>query len=174
MLSKFCFSHPEAADQDFQNFFFRADTEDYAYLLRLNPNREEYCMYCYCFRRDWLDQHLQESRRGIRFINVLLFDGLQNIVDKYAVSSEFIRMLMEMSDSGKHLVIAADKPPKEIAAFNVETHGRLMSGLLIGLEDPDFETKGQFFELKLRRCSLRLLTRFCLLLPLRFLQMSGF
>lgn len=76
-----------------------------------------------------------------REVDVLLFDGLQNIVDKYAVSSEFIRMLMEMSDSGNHVVIAADKPPKEIAAFNEETHGRLMSGLLIGLEDPDFETK---------------------------------
>ena len=68
-LSKFCFSHPEAADQDLQAFFFRADTEDHAYLLRLNPNRGEYCMYCYCYRRDWLDQHLQEARRGIRFIN---------------------------------------------------------------------------------------------------------
>ena len=58
-LSKFCFSHPEAADQDLQGFFFRADTEDYSYLLRLNPNCREYCMYCYCYRRDWLDQHLQ-------------------------------------------------------------------------------------------------------------------
>ena len=68
-LSKFCFSHPEAAGQDLQAFFFRADTENYSYLLRLNPNRGEYCMYCYCYRRDWLDHHLQEARRGIRFID---------------------------------------------------------------------------------------------------------
>ena len=38
-------------------------------MLRLNPNRGEYCMYCYCYRRDWLDRHLNESRRGIRVID---------------------------------------------------------------------------------------------------------
>lgn len=68
-LSKYCFSHPEAADEDFRNFFFRADTEDHAYMLRLNPNRGEYCMYCYCYRRDWLDRHLKEAEKGIRFID---------------------------------------------------------------------------------------------------------
>ena len=47
----------------------RADTADYAYMLRLNPNRGEYSLYCYCYRRDWLEHHLQESRKGIRFVD---------------------------------------------------------------------------------------------------------
>ena len=68
-LSKFCFSHPEAADQDFRDFFFRADTAEYAYMFRLNPNRGEYNCYCYIFKRTWLDQHLSESKRGIKFMD---------------------------------------------------------------------------------------------------------
>ncbi len=41
----------------------------YAYLLRLNPDRGEYNLYCYCYRRDWLDQHLKDAEKGIRFID---------------------------------------------------------------------------------------------------------
>lgn len=68
-LSKYCFSHPEATDSDFRDFFFRADTAERAYLLRLNPNRGEYNMYCYPYEKDWLERHLKEAQRGIRFID---------------------------------------------------------------------------------------------------------
>ena len=47
----------------------RVDSEKYAYLLRLNPDRGEYNLYCYCYRRDWLDQHLKDAEKGIRFID---------------------------------------------------------------------------------------------------------
>ena len=68
-LSKFCFSHPEAASEDFRDFFFRADTTEHSDMFRLNPNRGEYGIYCYPYKRDWLDHHLQESRKGIRFVD---------------------------------------------------------------------------------------------------------
>ena len=68
-LSAYCFAHPEAASEDFRDFFFRADTADYAYMLRLNPNRGEYNCYCYIYKRSWLDQHLSESKRGIKFMD---------------------------------------------------------------------------------------------------------
>ena len=38
-------------------------------MLRLNPNRGEYNLYCYCYQKKWLDRHLQQAERGIRFIN---------------------------------------------------------------------------------------------------------
>ncbi len=68
-LSKYCFSHPEASNQDFRDFFFRADTAEHAYMFRLNPNRGEYNCYCYIYKRSWLDQHLSESKRGIKFMD---------------------------------------------------------------------------------------------------------
>jgi hypothetical protein len=37
--------------------------------MRLNPNKGEYNLYCYCYRRDWLDDHIRQARRGIRFVN---------------------------------------------------------------------------------------------------------
>ena len=69
VLSKYCFSHPEAAGHDFREFFFRADTEEYTYMFRLNPSPNEYVMYCYCYRKEWLDLHMKEAEKGIRFID---------------------------------------------------------------------------------------------------------
>ena len=69
VLSAYCFAHPEASSQDFRDFFFRADTAEYAYMFRLNPNRGEYNCYCYIYKRSWLDQHLSESKRGIKFMD---------------------------------------------------------------------------------------------------------
>lgn len=47
---------------------FRVDTEKHAFLIRCNPTRGDYNFYCYCFVREWLDQHIEKASRGIRFI----------------------------------------------------------------------------------------------------------
>ena len=50
-LQKHCSAHPESifADENAREYGFRADTETYSYMLRLNPNRGEYNLYCYCY-----------------------------------------------------------------------------------------------------------------------------
>ena len=68
-LAAYCRQCPESAmDTDGHAYGFRADTEQYSYMLRLNPNKGEYNLYCYCYRRDWLDAHMERAERGIRFI----------------------------------------------------------------------------------------------------------
>ena len=67
-LSKFCFSTPESAFGNGREYGVRVDTEKYAYLMRLNPYKGEYNLYCYCYVRDWLDRHLEKARCGIRFV----------------------------------------------------------------------------------------------------------
>ena len=47
---------------------FRADTDTYSYLFRMQANPGDYNLYCYCYKRDWLDSHMQEAEKGIRFI----------------------------------------------------------------------------------------------------------
>ena len=69
MLSKYCYSNPDASFDDGREYGVRVNTEQYAYLLRLNPNKGEYNLYCYCYRKDWLDQHIEKAQRGIRFID---------------------------------------------------------------------------------------------------------
>lgn len=59
-MSKFCHAIPgsEITD-DGRNFGFRIDTDEYAYMLRLNPNKGEYNAYIYAYDREMLDMFLQ-------------------------------------------------------------------------------------------------------------------
>lgn len=52
-----------------RDYGVRVNTQDYTYLMRLNPHKGEYNLYCYCYRKDWLDSHLAKAMRGIRFID---------------------------------------------------------------------------------------------------------
>ncbi len=71
VLGKYCWSHPEAViNSDRNEFGFRVDTDEYSYMMRLNPNKGEYNLYCYCYRKDWLNDHMKEAERGIRFIDI--------------------------------------------------------------------------------------------------------
>ena len=69
-LGKYCWGQPSARMKtEEENYGFRVDTDTYTYMMRLNPNKGMYNLYCYCYRRDWLDQHLKQAEKGIRFID---------------------------------------------------------------------------------------------------------
>ena len=68
-LSAYCYAHPESdMGTSSQEHGFRADTDQYAYMLRLNSNRGEYNFYIYCYVREQLDGHMADAKRGIRFV----------------------------------------------------------------------------------------------------------
>lgn len=48
---------------------FRVDTEKYSYLLRCNPTQGDYNFYCFCYQKEWLNDHIDRARQDIRFID---------------------------------------------------------------------------------------------------------
>ena len=85
-LAAYCRRTPESSfGGDGREFGFRADTEQYSYMLRLNPNRGEYNLYCYCYQRKWLDRHLQQAERA----SALSIRTIRNCsVSRTAIKSE--------------------------------------------------------------------------------------
>lgn len=67
-LSSNCWRTPGCSFGNDREYGFRADTPHYSYMLRLNPNKGEYNIYCYCYLRQWLDRHMRQAEKGIRFI----------------------------------------------------------------------------------------------------------
>ncbi len=69
-LSAYCHAHPTAKlvglDSDY--YGFRVNTQNYAYLMRLTPQRGLYNFYVYAYTRELLDKHLEQATKGIRFI----------------------------------------------------------------------------------------------------------
>lgn len=68
-MAAYCYATPQSKMKEEGYYGVRVDSEKYAYLLRLNPNKGEYNLYCYCYRKDWLDDHIRAARKGIRFID---------------------------------------------------------------------------------------------------------
>lgn len=67
-LMRLCYQNIETSYHNGREFGIRVDTPERAYLMRLNPNKDEYNLYCYCYRKDWLDSHIEKASKGIRFI----------------------------------------------------------------------------------------------------------
>ncbi len=63
-------AHPDSIFEEryTAEYGFRIDTGSFAYLLRCNPVKGDYNFYCWCFQKPTLDRHLQNARKGIRFI----------------------------------------------------------------------------------------------------------
>lgn len=69
-MSKYCFDTPESSfENDRNEYGIRVDTEKYSCLMRLNPRQGEYNLYCYCYEKKWLDRHISQAEKGIRFID---------------------------------------------------------------------------------------------------------
>ena len=68
-LAGYCYSNPQARMKtDMEYYGVRVDTDKHSYLLRLCPDRGEYNLYCYCYVKEWLDKHMKDAEKGIRFI----------------------------------------------------------------------------------------------------------
>ena len=63
--------HPQNAFQGKEGteYGFRADTEKYAYVMRCNPAKENDNVEIHCYVKEWLEHHIREAEKGIRFIN---------------------------------------------------------------------------------------------------------
>ena len=70
-MSKYGYTHPEsnAPGNYCTEFFFRAETKKYAYMLRMNPTKGDYNLYCFAYVKEHLDRHLTNAARGIRIVN---------------------------------------------------------------------------------------------------------
>ena len=63
-MAKYCREHPEGViyDDGFSSSYgVRVDTEKYVYMMRLNPMAGTYNLYCYCYVKDVLDEHIRKN-----------------------------------------------------------------------------------------------------------------
>lgn len=67
-LLSLCVRTQESSFGNGREYGFRADSEHYSYMFRLNPGKGEYNIYCYCYLKQWLDRHMRQAEKGIRFI----------------------------------------------------------------------------------------------------------
>ena len=93
--------------------------------------------YISAFRKN----EFSEFRRKFRNVDLLMIDDIQFLGEKNSTVEEFFYTFNALYQSNKQIIIASDKPPKDLTFFDERLRSRFQCGLVSDIQKPDYETK---------------------------------
>lgn len=87
------------------------------------------------------NNRMMEFKNKFRNLDILLIDDIHFLSNKESLQEEFFHTFNTLYNEKKQIVITSDRPPKELVSLQERIVSRLMWGLIVDLQPPDFETR---------------------------------
>lgn len=118
------------------------------YIKEYNPSLNIMYVTCENFANDYIEslssnknKSVLEFRQKYRNLDVLMVDDIQFIAKKTSTQEEFFHTFNELYQNNKQIIIASDRPPKDIETLADRLKSRFASGIMQDIQSPDFETQ---------------------------------
>jgi len=86
---------------------------------------------------------LENFRRRIRQTDLLAIDDIHFLASKPSTQEEFLHTFNTINLAGKQVVLASDAHPKMIGQLSEKLVNRFISGMVVKINTPDFQTRCQ-------------------------------
>lgn len=86
---------------------------------------------------------LEAFRRRMRQTDLLAIDDIHFLANKPSIQEEFLHTFSTIDLAGKQVVLASDAHPKMIGQLSEKLVSRFVSGMVVKIDTPDFQTRCQ-------------------------------
>lgn len=103
----------------------------------------------YCSSEKFMNDYvtaIQQHRMGdlrsrYRMADILLIDDIQFFSGREGTQEEFFHTFNELQSRNSQMILTSDRPPQEIAKLEDRLKSRFVGGLMIDIQQPDFDTR---------------------------------
>jgi chromosomal replication initiation ATPase DnaA len=96
------------------------------------------------YLEDVADAIREGRQKGLRerlgSLDILLLDDVQFLAGQREAQEMLLSTLDALTASGRHLMLASDRPPDEIEGLGVQLLSRSANGLIVDIAPPEYET----------------------------------
>ncbi len=125
------------------------------YVTTATPHLTACYVTCEAFTNDFIEalreKRIEQFKNRYRTYNVLLVDDIQFLSGREGIQEEFFHTFNTLHEGGSQIVLASDRPPREITRLEDRLRSRFEWGLMTDVQPPDLETRIAILRKKVSR-----------------------